>query len=639
MNGQMQQPPQKPTVNWNNVIWVLVIWMAVAYLFQAMFPGTAPQTLTYTKFRDMVRQGEIAAVTIRGNVIRGELANAEARAASGPAGGALPAGERSSAARRKDPTIFQTVKPDVMEPDLIGFLEKHGVAITAESQERSFVETLAITLLPWLLIIGFFVYTSRKFRERMGGGGGPFAFAKSQAKRFKPTASQTSYEDVAGLENAKRELQEIVAYLKDPSRFQKLGAALPKGILLVGPPGVGKTLLAQATAGEAEVPFFSISGSEFIEMFVGVGASRVRDMFAKAKKEAPAVIFIDELDSIGRARGTGLGGGHDEREQTLNQILAEMDGFDANESVIVLSATNRPDVLDPALVRPGRFDRRIHLDMPRKSARRKILETHTRGMPIAEDVNLARFAERTAGFSGADLKNLVNEAALMAARRDRRQVTAEDFEQARDKIIMGIERDEVLTDEEKERIAYHEAGHALMAAMTPNADPLQKVSIIPRGGSLGATEQTPEKERYTMQKPYLLDRIAIMLAGRAAEKVKYGDVSTGAGDDLKKATQLARNMVCQWGMSDELGPVAFRKGETHPFLGRELAEDRDYSEYTARVIDEEVKHITLDMEKKAYKALNGQPALLEALAAALLEHETLSRKEIDAVLQEAGMTH
>jgi cell division protease FtsH len=402
---------------------------------------------------------------------------------------------------------------------------------------------------------------------------------------------------------------------------------------------VGKTLLAQATAGEAEVPFFSISGSEFIEMFVGVGASRVRDMFAKAKKEAPAVIFIDELDSIGRARGTGLGGGHDEREQTLNQILAEMDGFDPNESVIVLSATNRPDVLDPALVRPGRFDRRIHLDLPRRSARQKILETHTRGMPIAEDVNLARFAERTAGFSGADLKNLVNEAALMAARRDRTHVAAEDFEQARDKIIMGIERDEVLTDEEKERIAYHEAGHALMAAMTPNADPLQKVSIIPRGGSLGATEQTPERERYTMKKHYLLDRIAIILAGRAAEKVKYGDVSTGAGDDLKKATQLARNMVCQWGMSDELGPVAFKKGETHPFLGRELAEDRDYSEHTARVIDEEVKHIALEREEKAYEALNGQPALLDALAAALLERETLSHVEIDAVLQEAGMTN
>jgi len=637
MHDPRQPPPQKSMINWNAILWALMLWMAAAYLFQGVVPKSGPQTISYSAFREMVRQGKIGAVTMRGNIIRGELAHAEAGASSDPADSPKPAGERSSAAQPEGVKTFQTVKPDVAEPDLVRFLENHGVEISAESQERSFIETLAITLLPWLLIIGFFVYTSRKFRERMGGGGGPFAFAKSKAKRFKPTDSQTSFEDVAGLENAKRELQEIVAYLKDPSRFQKLGAELPKGILLVGPPGVGKTLLAQATAGEAEVPFFSISGSEFIEMFVGVGASRVRDMFAKAKKEAPAVIFIDELDSIGRTRGTGLGGGHDEREQTLNQILAEMDGFDPGESVIVLSATNRPDVLDPALVRPGRFDRRISLDMPRKSARRKILETHTRGMPIAEDVDLARFAERTAGFSGADLRNLVNEAALMAARRDRTHVAAEDFEQARDKIIMGIERDEVLTDEEKEMIAYHEAGHALMAVMTPKADPLQKVSIIPRGGSLGATEQTPERERYTMKKHYLLDRIAIILAGRAAEKITYGDVSTGAGDDLKKATQLARNMVCQWGMSDELGPVAFKKGETHPFLGRELAEDRDYSEHTARVIDEEVKRITLDMEKKACQALEDKPALLEALAAALLEHETLSREDIDAVLQEAGM--
>jgi cell division protease FtsH len=402
---------------------------------------------------------------------------------------------------------------------------------------------------------------------------------------------------------------------------------------------VGKTLLAQAAAGEAEVPFFSISGSEFIEMFVGVGASRVRDMFAKAKQEAPAVIFIDELDSIGRTRGAGLGGGHDEREQTLNQILSEMDGFEPHESVVVLSATNRPDVLDPALVRPGRFDRRITLNMPRKSARQKILETHTREKPIADDVDLGNLADRTVGFSGADLRNLVNEAALMAARREREAITAEDFEQARDKIMMGIERDEVMTDEEKEMVAYHEAGHALVAELMPKADPLQKVSIIPRGGALGATEQTPEKERYTMRKHYLLDRIAIMLGGRAAEKIKYDDVSTGAGDDLKKATQLARRMVCQWGMSDAVGPVVFKKGEPHPFLGRELAEDKDYSEHTAQLIDEEIKKIVVGMEERANEALNENLALLDALAGALLEHETLAREDIDAVLEDAGMAN
>jgi cell division protease FtsH len=472
----------------------------------------------------------------------------------------------------------------------------------------------------------------------MGGRSGPFGFAKSRAKRFTPTSSRTTFEDVAGLENAKKELQEIVAYLKDPARYRKLGGELPKGLLLVGPPGVGKTLLAQAAAGEADVPFFSISGSEFIEMFVGVGASRVRDMFGKAKKEAPAVIFIDELDSIGRVRGTGVGGGHDEREQTLNQILAEMDGFSPHESVVVLAATNRPDVLDPALVRPGRFDRRITLDLPRKSARRKILETHTRDKPVAEEVDLTNLAERTVGFSGADLKNLVNEAALMAASREKERIEAADFDQARDKILMGIERDEVITDEEKEMIAYHEAGHALVANQMPEADPLQKVTIIPRGGSLGATEQTPEKERYNMKKSYLLDRIAIMLAGRVAEKIKFDDLSTGAGDDLKKATGLARRMVCQWGMSEEIGPVVFKKGEPHPFLGRELAEDRDYSEHTARLIDEEIKKITLAMEEKAREVLEGSLGQLDALAAALLERETLTKADIDEVLEAAQTT-
>ena len=637
MDGKLQRPQNKPAVNWKALLGVMLLWMVVLYMFQMPSLGSRPRVVSYSHFKEMVRKGQVVEITMKGDVIRGKtvapLNGGSPRHSSDTAQtGSDSLAEKRSGQPPSEPATFRTVKPNLQEPELLGLLEKKGVTVKAESQQRSWLWTLAVSLLPWLLIIGFFVYSSRKFQQGMGGKGGPFGFAKSKAKRFKPTSSRTTFEDVAGLGNAKKELQEIVAYLKDPSRFQKLGGELPKGLLLVGPPGVGKTLLAQASAGEAGVPFFSISGSEFIEMFVGVGASRVRDMFSKAKKEAPAIIFIDELDSIGRARGAGVGGGHDEREQTLNQILAEMDGFSRHQSVVVLAATNRPDVLDPALVRPGRFDRRITLNLPRKSARKKILETHTRDKPVADDVDFGNLADRTVGFSGADLKNLVNEAALLAARSRKDRMEAEDFELARDKILMGIERDDVITDEEKKMIAYHEAGHALVALHMPNADPLQKVTIIPRGGSLGVTEQAPEKERYNMKKQYLLDRIAITLAGRAAENIKFEDVSTGAGDDLKKATQLARRMVCQWGMSDEIGPVAFKQGEAHPFLGRELAENKDYSEHTARLIDEEVKMITLAMEKKATKVLQKNLDRLDALAAALLENETLSSDDIDAVL-------
>jgi cell division protease FtsH len=437
---------------------------------------------------------------------------------------------------------------------------------------------------------------------------------------------------VAGLDNAKKELQEIIDYLKTPSKFQELGGELPKGILLVGPPGVGKTLLAQATAGEADTPFYSISGSEFIEMFVGVGASRVRDMFKKAKKSAPSIIFIDEIDSIGRVRGTGLGGGHDEREQTLNQILAEMDGFSPHESVVIIAATNRPDVLDPALTRPGRFDRRIVLELPQRKARKEILKVHTFDVPLAEDVDLNKLAAKTVGFSGADLKNLINEAVLLAARKDKKQIEAEDLELARDKIILGIEREDVIEDEEKRMIAYHEAGHALVAVYYPGADPLEKVSIIPRGRSLGSTEQIPEEDRHNLSRSYLLGRIAVMIGGRAAEKIVFNDITSGAGDDLKKATQLARRMVCQWGMSEKLGPVTFRHGETHPFLGREMADQKDFSDETARIIDEEVRNIVQDMEHKAIKILKSNRDKLDALVQSLLEDESLSKEEVDQVI-------
>jgi cell division protease FtsH len=624
---------EKPNFNWSNLLWVMLVWLLLASIFRFFSANTRVEKLPYTDFKGMVRQQRVTEITMRGNAIQGILLPSGATAASNT-GSDLGSDQMApfSNADASGKAKFQTVKPDIRDPDLLPLLEKNRVVVKAEIQKRSWVESLIVSLIPWILIIGFFMYFSRRFRGHMGAAGNPFQFAKSKAKRFKATSSQVSFADVAGLENAKKELQEIVAYLKDPSHFQDLGGELPKGLLLVGPPGVGKTLLAQATAGEAGVPFFSTSGSEFIEMFVGVGASRVRDMFANAKKEAAAIIFIDELDSVGRARGAGVGGGHDEREQTLNQILAEMDGFSPQESVVVLSATNRPDVLDPALVRPGRFDRRIVLDLPRQKAREQILKTHTRDKPVDDSVDLANLAARTMGLSGADLKNMVNEAALLAARRDHTKITGEDLEDARDKVLMGIERDEVITDDEKETIAYHEAGHALVAERLPEADPPQKITIIPRGGALGATEQVPEKERYTMKRGYLLDRIAIMLGGRAAEKIKYEDVSTGAGDDLKKATQLARRMICQWGMSKKVGPVTYRQGESHPFLGRELAEEKDYSEHTAQLIDEEIKKIAKTMEQKAHDILIKNRDQLNKLADELLKHETLGREEIERLM-------
>ena len=643
MKETIERPLGKKPFNWQTLVWVLLAWLLILYLFRGVFsPAPAAHTISYTEFKQMVKADRIAEVTLKGNEVSGKFRQTSSGEEK----------KQKSASNDEDRSIFQifsknesrpayirTVKPSLEDPELLPLLEKNNVTIHAQTPQRSWWATLLITFLPWVLILGLFFYASKKMQERMvggGRGGGIFGFAKSRAKLFDKQSIDVTYRDVAGLENAKKELQEVKEYLKDPSRFQKLGGELPRGLLLVGPPGVGKTLLAQATAGEADVPFYSISGSEFIEMFVGVGASRVRDMFKKAKKDAPAIIFIDEIDSIGRVRGTGLGGGHDEREQTLNQILAEMDGFSPHESVVVMAATNRPDVLDPALIRPGRFDRRITLDLPQKKARQKILETHTREVPLADDVDLENLAKRTPGLSGADLKNLVNEAALLAARKNKKQVEADDFEKARDKILLGLEREDVIKDEDKKMIACHEAGHALLAKLLPGADPLQKVTIIPRGQSLGATEQIPEEERHNIKRSYLLNRLAIMLGGRAAEKIVFEDISTGAADDLKKATELARRMVCQWGMSDKIGPVTFRLGETHPFLGRELTESRDFSEHTARLIDEEIQAIVGNMEKKAEKTLTDNRNSLDALTEQLLEHETLSKREVDKILEETS---
>lgn len=615
---------RKPKFNlWNNLLWILLLWLIIGYLFNMFRPAADIRNISYTEFKNYVRSGKVTEVTLKGNNISGELKSQTSTE--------RPQGENAGDTASTD-VLFTTLKPDIEDPDLLPLLEEKDVIINVESQERPLLWTLIINLLPWILIFGLFFYFSRRLQERMGSKGGVFGFSRSKAKLFEKSKSDIRYEDVAGLDNAKKELQEIIDYLRTPSKFQELGGELPKGILLVGPPGVGKTLLAQATAGEADTPFYSISGSEFIEMFVGVGASRVRDMFKKAKKSAPSIIFIDEIDSIGRVRGTGLGGGHDEREQTLNQILAEMDGFSPHESVVVIAATNRPDVLDPALTRPGRFDRRVMLDLPQRNARKEILEVHSRDVPLAEDVDLNKVAARTVGFSGADLKNLVNEAVLLAARKDKKQIQAEDLELARDKIILGIEREDIIEDEEKRMIAYHEAGHALVAVLYPGADPLEKVSIIPRGRSLGSTEQIPEEDRHNLSRSYLLGRIAVMIGGRAAEKIVFDDITSGAGDDLKKATQLARRMVCQWGMSEKLGPVTFRHGETHPFLGREMANQKDFSEETARIIDEEVRKIVQDMENTAIDILKSNKDKLDALVQSLLEHESLSKEEIDQLL-------
>jgi cell division protease FtsH len=639
MNDKLKQPIGKQSLNWRHIIWFVAVWMFVSFLFRGFEPAPSTKEISYTDFKKRAGRGEVAQITIKGNQISGKF-----KQENGDTEYEQPRNGNSFfqffQGNESQPGYFQTIKPALQDPELLPLLERNEVVIRAKTDQRSWLATLLVTLLPWLLIFGLFYYAGKKMQQRMPGSaaGGIFGFSRSKARRFDKQSSEVGYDEVAGLDNAKKELLEIVEYLRDPSRFQKLGGELPKGILLIGPPGVGKTLMAQATAGEADVPFYSISGSEFIEMFVGVGASRVRDMFKKAKKDAPAIIFIDEIDSIGRVRGTGLGGGHDEREQTLNQILAEMDGFSPQESVVVMAATNRPDVLDPALVRPGRFDRRITLDIPQREARQKILETHTRKVPLADDVDLANLAERTVGLSGADLKNLVNEAALLAARKEKEQVADEDFDQARDKILLGIEREDVINDEEKKMIAYHESGHALLAELLPGADPLQKVSIIPRGRALGATEQIPEEDRHNLKRSYLLNRIAIMLGGRTAEKIVFDDVSTGAGDDLKKATQLARRMVCQWGMSEKLGPVTYQQGEPHPFLGRELTQDKDFSEHTARLIDEEIQKIVGEMAQKAEETLSGNRHKLEALADALLQRETLNRDEVDRILAGAEET-
>ncbi len=522
-------------------------------------------------------------------------------------------------------TIFKEGAPDIVKE-----LRDKGVLINVQEVRSNDWFTIAINLLPFVVLFGLWIFM---IRQMQAGGNKAMSFGKSRARLLTAQQKKATFKDVAGIEEAKEELQEIIDFLKDPQKFQKLGGRIPKGVLLVGPPGTGKTLLARAIAGEANVPFFSISGSDFVEMFVGVGASRVRDLFEQGKKNAPCIIFIDEIDAVGRHRGAGLGGGHDEREQTLNALLVEMDGFESNEGVILIAATNRPDVLDPALLRPGRFDRRVVVPRPDIKGREEILRVHTRKVPISDDVDLSVISRGTPGFSGADLANLVNEAALWAARQNRKTVLMEDFEMSKDKVLMGVERKSmILNDEEKRNTAYHEAGHALVAELTPGTDPVHKVTIIPRGMALGVTLQLPIDDRHSYSKEYLEARLAVAMGGRAAEEITFGHLTTGARSDIEHATDISRQMVCDWGMSD-LGPLAYGKKEEAIFLGREIAQHRDYSEDTAIRIDAEVKKIITTAYSRAKTTLESHRDALERIALALLERESLDANQIRTLIE------
>jgi cell division protease FtsH len=524
---------------------------------------------------------------------------------------------------------YKTYAPE--DPEMIKILREKKVVINAKKESDTSLFQILINLFPMILLIGVWLFFMRQVQI---GGGKALSFGKSKAKILTKELHHITFEDVAGIEEAKDELEEIIAFLKDPKKFTKLGGRIPKGVLLIGAPGTGKTLLARAIAGEADVPFFSISGSDFVEMFVGVGASRVRDLFLQGKRNAPCIIFIDEIDAVGRHRGAGLGGGHDEREQTLNQLLVEMDGFESNEGVILIAATNRPDVLDPALLRPGRFDRQVVVPIPDVKGREEILKVHAKRTPLANDVNMGILARGTPGFTGADLENMVNEAALLAARLGKESIEMVDLEQAKDKVLMGVERKSMIIPLEERKItAYHEAGHTLVARMIPGTDPIHKVTIIPRGRALGLTQQLPIDEKHTYPKDYLLDNITVMMGGRAAEELVLNRQTTGAGNDIERSTEIARKMVCEWGMSEHLGPLAFGQKEEQIFLGREFTQHRDYSEETARMIDQEIRSIITQGYEKAKNILQQNMETLHSLATTLLEKEVLDSHQIDAIIR------
>lgn len=591
---------------YKNLSMWLVIGLTMILLFQLFNkPQTQSNSITYSEFWSSVEKGAINKVSIQGEEISGI---------------------------GQDGRPFKTVAPS--DAGLIPMLRDADVDISVKRPEETpWYVTIFISWFPMLLLIGVWIFFMRQMQ--MGGKGGALSFGKTRAKLQGEGEVKVTFKDVAGIDEAKEELEEIIDFLRDPQKFTKLGGRIPKGVLLAGSPGTGKTLLARAIAGEAGVPFFTISGSDFVEMFVGVGASRVRDLFSQGKKHAPCIIFIDEIDAVGRHRGAGLGGGHDEREQTLNQLLVEMDGFEGNDGVIIIAATNRPDVLDPALLRPGRFDRQVVVPVPDVKGREKILEIYGKKTKLADDVDLAVIARGTPGFSGADLENLVNEAALMAARENKEVVDAALLERAKDKVLMGAERKSmIISPKEKEITAYHEAGHALVARLLPGTDPIHKVTIIPRGRALGLTMQLPTDEKYTHAKGFLLNSIAILFGGRVAEKLVFDEITTGAGNDIERASELARKMVCEWGMSEELGPLAYGKKEEHIFLGREIAQHRDYSEQTAQKIDGAVKQIILEANDRVTRLLEENRDILKAIADELLEKETIMLEDMERIIKE-----
>ena len=631
--------PGLPKWYWWAVFIFLLGWNAVTLLFSG--PSNTVE-LPYSAFIAQAKADNIDQVTFNGQAIDGAFKhqiawpqpNAAASNAAGSPAASPAATAAGAAAATTTYTSFSTIEPPDGDPALLPLLESHGVTVSAKNVGgSSFLVDLLLAIGPTVLLVGVIFYIGRQMQRSQQG---IFGFGGSRARLYDAEQPKVTFADVAGEDQAKTELAEVVDFLKSPDRYRRLGARLPRGVLLIGPPGTGKTLLARAVAGEAHVPFFSISASEFVELFVGVGASRVRDLFSKAKAAAPAIVFVDEIDAVGRQRGAGLGGGNDEREQTLNQLLVEMDGFDADSNVIVIAATNRPDVLDPALLRPGRFDRQVTVGFPDRIGREAILKIHTKNLPLASEVDLAVVAAGTPGFSGADLANLANEAALRAARANRSNVRPEDFEEALDTLILGTRQAGLTNPEERRTVAYHEGGHAVVARLTPGADPVNKVTIVPHGQALGVTEQRPMDDRRNYPLDYLVGRLGVMLGGRAAEEIAFGQPTTGAESDLKQATELARRMVGLWGMSEALGPVSYGVGEQQPFLGRELAAPREFAEATAARIDAEVAGLIAAAHDRARATLSRNRAALDALAAELVAHESVTARRLDEILVAAG---